>query len=91
MSSLCCRQWVVVEEGHGEDDVDRLSLGQVDRLELLPVVGDVHLGVGVDLRIVISLQEKWMKAPSYNVVRSVIFLCYVIFQSLRLPSLFNSI
>ena len=57
MSSLCRRQRVVVEEGHCEDDVDRLSVGQVDRLELL-VVADVHLGVGVDLRIVISLRLK---------------------------------
>ena len=60
MSSLCRRQRVVVEEGHGEDDVDGLSLGQVDRLELLLVVADVHLGVGVDLRIVIALQERWI-------------------------------
>ena len=51
----------MVEEGHGQDHVDRLSLGQVDRLELLLVVADVHLGVCVDLRIVITLKEKWMK------------------------------
>ena len=58
MSSLRRRQGVVVEEGHGQDHVDRLALGQLDRLELLLVVADVHLGVLVDLRIVITLQEK---------------------------------
>ena len=48
----------MVEEWHGEYNVDGLSLGQVHRLQFFLVVAEVHEAVLVDLRHVNALQEE---------------------------------
>ena len=53
--SLCCCQWVMVEERHGENHVDGLALGKIHRFQFFLVVAEVKAALLVDLRHINTL------------------------------------